>query len=318
VVIPTHDRAHLVGDAVRSALAQTQGDLEVIVVDDGSTDGTASVIAAIDDPRVRFLRQPHLGIGAARNHGIRAARGRYLAFLDSDDLWLPDLLANEVPLLDADPGVALVHARARAVGLDGRPRAKVSGQAPRAPAQPLASLLYGNSVATPTALVRRASVEAAGLCDEGLVARVDWDLWLRVARAGEVAFVDGVLALFREHPGRTTGRHGARYDDVIRSRARVLDNFFTAPDVPEAAQAVRSVAYRNAHVEATVQWLRIKRWREAWRSLRAASASAPGRWDTALRVAWVLAVHTTLSRTATGVRIVALASRIARRLRPRL
>lgn len=317
MVIPTYNRAHLVGDAVRSALAQTRGDLEVIVVDDGSTDGTASVIAAVGDPRVRFLRQPHLGIGAARNAGMRAARGRYLAFLDSDDLWLPDLVATEVPLLDADPGVALVHARARAVGLDGRPRAQVSGQAPRVPGRPLASLLHGNSVATPTAIVRRASVEAAGLCDEGLVARVDWDLWLRIAREGDVAFVDRVLALFREHPGRTTGRHGARYDEVIRSRARVLDTFFAAPDVPEAAQAVRAVAYRNAHIEATVQWARLRRWQEVRLSLRAAFASAPRRWSTALRIVWVFAVHTALSRTTTGARIVALASRITRRLGPR-
>ncbi len=317
MVVPTYNRANLVGDAVRSVLAQTCGDLEVIVVDDGSADGTSSVIAAIDDPRVRFIRQPHLGIGAARNAGIRAAAGRYLAFLDSDDAWLPDLLATEVPLLDEHPSVALVHGRARAVGLDGRPRAEVSGQALRIPAQPVASLLYGNSVATPTALVRRSSVEAAGLCDENLVARVDWDLWLRVARKGDVAYVDRVLALFREHPGRTTGRHGARYDEVIRSRVRVLDTFFARTDVPQAARAVRAVAYRNAHVEATVQWLRMRRWEEGRRSARAAMASAPRRWTTGPRIVWVFLVHTRLSRSAPGARVVALASRVARRLGPR-
>jgi hypothetical protein len=109
-----HDRERYVREAIDSVLGQTFGDLELIVVDDGSTDGTAAAVAAVGDPRLRYVGQPHRGIGAAMNTGLRAARGRYVARLDSDDVWLPDLLATQVAVLESRPEVDVVYGRAQA------------------------------------------------------------------------------------------------------------------------------------------------------------------------------------------------------------
>ena len=101
VVIPTFNRAWIIGEALQSVFAQTFRDFEVLVVDDGSTDDTVSVIESIKDPRLHYIRKDqNAGCGAAYNSGIRAARGEYISFLDSDDLWKPEKLEYEVRFLD--------------------------------------------------------------------------------------------------------------------------------------------------------------------------------------------------------------------------
>jgi glycosyltransferase involved in cell wall biosynthesis len=103
VVVPTYQGANVVGGAVRSALAQTHTNLEVLVVDDGSTDATAAVLSTICDPRLHIFVQQNEGTAAARNHALREARGEYIAFLDSDDRWLPEKIATELSVLRTAP-----------------------------------------------------------------------------------------------------------------------------------------------------------------------------------------------------------------------
>src|SRR5882724_2062331 len=116
VIIPTYNRAHYLGTAVNSVLSQTFSDFELIVVDDGSTDDTMRLVERFHDSRLRYIYQQHRGISAAMNAGIRAARGGYIARLDSDDIWLPDMLEVEVGVLDARPEIGLVYAKAQ--GMD--------------------------------------------------------------------------------------------------------------------------------------------------------------------------------------------------------
>ena len=111
VVIPLYNRADIVGDTIRSVQAQDWQDFEIVVIDDGSRDDPASVIDAIGDPRVRYIRQDNAGGGAARNHGIKAARGRYIAFLDSDDLFLPGKLSIMAQALKDDDGRTVLYSR---------------------------------------------------------------------------------------------------------------------------------------------------------------------------------------------------------------
>ena len=106
VVLPVYNRANLLGDALRSVLAQTEQDFEIVVVDDGSTDNPSRVVEAIGDPRIEFVRHENRGGGAARNTGIDKARGRFVAFLDSDDRFLPHHLATMRRLLESAPGAA--------------------------------------------------------------------------------------------------------------------------------------------------------------------------------------------------------------------
>lgn len=207
VVIPTYERADLVGRAVDSALAQTVEDVEVIVVDDGSTDGTHEAVAAESDPRVRYLEhETNRGVSAARNTGIEAASGEYVAFLDSDDEWLPRKLERQLAALD-DRGDGWVGAYCdvATAGLSGLSRlaAAVSetlfrSSAPQEGGRELAAALLSMRVFMgpgSTLLVERDALTAAGSFDEGLSIYEDWDLVLRVLSVGKLAYVDEPLAV---------------------------------------------------------------------------------------------------------------------------
>jgi hypothetical protein len=203
VVIPTHDRARLVPRAIRSALAQTVADLEVLVVDDASSDDTPAAVAAIRDPRLRLLRRARQGgPAAARNDGLRDARGRWVAFLDSDDEWLPDKLARQLARAAAlAPAPQVVYCQAYLQdGLTGERRLlrRVAREG-----DVLDSLLGELWLSSPTLyLADREALRAVGGFDEGLRLVEDYDLWLRMARAGHrFAVVDEPLAVKHEGPG---------------------------------------------------------------------------------------------------------------------
>ena len=120
VITPTWERRAFVGDAIESVLAQTFEDLELVIADDGSTDGTADMIEARygSDPRVVLLRLEHQGVSAARNAALEQSRGRYVAFLDSDDVMRPTCLTSQVACLEANPDAAMVHCDSLLVGAE--------------------------------------------------------------------------------------------------------------------------------------------------------------------------------------------------------
>jgi glycosyltransferase involved in cell wall biosynthesis len=120
VIVPTYNREKIVGATIEGILEQTYGDIEVLVVDDGSQDDTESVVASYlrKDPRVSYHKKENGGVGSARNLGIERARGEFIAFCDSDDIWLPDKLESQLPLF-GDPKVVLVHGRAVNMDQDG-------------------------------------------------------------------------------------------------------------------------------------------------------------------------------------------------------
>ena len=183
VIITTYNRTVMVREAVASVLAQTFGDFEIIVVDDGGTDGTPEALATFRDVRVR--RHPRRrGVSAARNTGIAAARGEWLAFLDSDDLWLPDKLARQMAYLAARPRLKLCQTDETWV------RRGVRVNKPAAHAKTggrifLASL--ARCLVSPSAVVlHRQLFQDHGGFDENLPAAEDYDLWLRLSWRYEV------------------------------------------------------------------------------------------------------------------------------------
>lgn len=207
VVIPTFDRAGLVGRALQSVLAQSVPDLEAIVVDDGSTDDVRAAVGPPADPRVVLLGLARRGgPGAARNHGIRRARAEVVAFLDSDDEWRPRMLEALLERLGGggDPGAAVVYCRCE-VWDDRRGRPVPPGRADRA--QPegdvFERLLAGWQPRTASVVaVRRAALLGVGGFDESLPAWVDMDLWLRLAAAGQrFLAVPEALVVKHEHAG---------------------------------------------------------------------------------------------------------------------
>jgi glycosyltransferase involved in cell wall biosynthesis len=182
VVLPTFNRRATLERATRSVLDQTYANLELIVVDDGSTDGTDGLVALLNDPRLRYLRLPgRSGPARARNAGIRESTGALIAFQDSDDEWLPEKLALQVAALQRAPAtVGLMAGSYWLVGPEGR--RLIRSDALIAGGDYDEDLLHGYTLVTPTWLVRREVLTQAGLFDESLPCVEDWDLAFRLDR----------------------------------------------------------------------------------------------------------------------------------------
>lgn len=224
VIIPTYNRAPFIGGTVDSVLAQTLGSLEVVVVDDGSTDGTTELVRSryAAEPRVRCVWQDNAERSVARNTGIRMARGGWLAFLDSDDQWRPDKLAKQMAVLESDPSFIMVHCAYSRIDES----AGVSEDVVIPDGEGLVSgnifwsLIEANPVSSATPVIRRAVVERCGgfTLNPRLLCFEDWDLWTRVAYHGRVAYVPEPLAIHRIHPGNTERPvTGAVYRQFIAS-----------------------------------------------------------------------------------------------------
>ena len=223
VIIPAHNSAAFIADAIDAVRAQTFREYEIIAVDDGSTDRTQDVLRRF--PEVRSARQPNRGAAAARNAGIGLARGEFVAFLDADDLWLPDKLARQLDFIAAHPEVGLLFADAAEWRGDTVEKpsilstmafgADASSQTPIDDV--FRKLLIENFIPTSTVLVRRSCFAAAGLFDVSLPNVEDREMWLRLAAAVPVACVPQVLARKRSHDANIS----TRVEHALRSRIRV-------------------------------------------------------------------------------------------------
>ncbi len=313
VIIPTYNRAAYLGEAIASVLAQHLGDFELIVVDDGSTDDTPALLAAIGDPRLRVLRREHGGISAALNAGLRAARGREVARLDSDDLWRPELLPTLVALLDARPEIGVAYAKGQAMDAGGRLLRHFQGMPPRFPGDDVRSLLYDDCTCTIATLVRRACFERVGGYDESLPANEDWDMALRLAQQFRFAFVDQVLAHYRWHDGNLTGPRSARFESVLQTRTAPLDKFFAQADLPAPIAAMRPVAYENVYLFRGQRWLDAGAFRRAGREFDAALRISQTRPRTVLRIVWFAFVTRQFGRTRWGAALIARLTHLRRR-----
>jgi glycosyltransferase involved in cell wall biosynthesis len=198
VVIPTRDRVHRLPSALETALRQEEVVIEVVAVDDGSSDGTHELLSEWPDERVRVLRRsPGRGVAAARNAAIAAARGDWIAFLDDDDRWAPTKLRRQ---LDAAAAAQASFVYAAAVVVD--EAGSILHHNPAPPADDVArELLVRNAVpgGCSNAMARTALVRAVGGFDENLSHLADWDLWIRLAVAGRAATCPDVLVAYVRH-----------------------------------------------------------------------------------------------------------------------
>jgi glycosyltransferase involved in cell wall biosynthesis len=247
VVVPTYNRKDLLSETIESVLRQTYKDYEILVVDDGSDDGTAEMIQAKFDQAVRYLRLPHRGLPACpRNAGIQAARGEWVAFLDSDDLWLPHKLEKQMAAIERNPsavldyGLAEIFDDAGSYGTTSPSRVCRSGMV-------FEPLLFTNFIPLSTVLVQKEIIQQAGLFDTRVEFRAteDYDLWLRIAYGHPVHFSSDVLVRYRVHPENILGDPLPMY----QRWERVLQKTFAENDVPLSLQ---KKAYAN------IEYLRFK------------------------------------------------------------
>ncbi len=208
VVIPAYNAEQFIREALDSVLAQTYRDFEVLVVDDGSTDSTREIVASYGEP-VRCIEQANAGPSAARNRGVREARGELIAFLDADDLWMPEKLAEQAPLFDAEGRVGLVYCQAERIGADGR--ILTTPDRPKPEGKVFEDFLRRNHCPTSGAVVRRECFAQCGGFREDMSQAEDWHLWLRIARRYEFRAVQRPLVRHRVHPGGLTSQFDRAY-----------------------------------------------------------------------------------------------------------
>ena len=221
VVIATFNTGRYLPQAVQSVLSQTYSNVEILIIDDGSTDDTAQIIRRWEqDERVRVYRQPNGGQAQARNRGVALSKGQYVAFLDADDEWLSHKLSRQMPLF-TNPQVGVVYSEYECMDGEGRSLPKPPTRMYRG--RITAALLIDNFVSFQTAVVRRECLERHGAFDESVRMGDDYDLWLRLSAHYEFDFIPQPTARYRVWSGQMSKNYRRRYESAIHTMRRFLE-----------------------------------------------------------------------------------------------
>jgi len=249
IIIPTYNRADLVGHAIESVLEQTYADWELIVVDDGSEDDTRDVVARYTDPRIQYIYQENRKLPGARNTGIRASTGEYVAFLDSDDRFLPDKLEAQVASIADRADVGLVASGWTEVDGQLNPLRTICPWRLNVKLS-LDSWLYGCPFIVPVILVRRHWLQQVGLFDEKQHYVEDWDLWLRLAYAGcQMEWAPATVCLRTIHDSNMVRNAAAMSEGIFR----LFEKFFAQPGLPPDILSQKDQVHANAHLDGAVR-----------------------------------------------------------------
>ena len=226
VIIPTHNRAHAIGRAIESVLKQSLPPAEVIIVDDGSTDETAELIQN-NFPACHYLHQQNQGVSSARNSGISTATGEWLAFLDSDDEWMPDKLATQTSALKSKPDVKLCHTEE--IWIRNGKRVNQMKKHAKTGGWIFQHCLPLCAISPSSVIIHRSLFEEVGLFDETLPACEDYDLWLRICAFHPTLFIETPQII----------KHGGHEDQLSRKhwgmdrfRIQALENIIAHSELP--------------------------------------------------------------------------------------
>ncbi len=253
IVIPAYNAGDWIDQAIQSVLGQSYDNFEIVVVDDGSTDDTSTVVQQYGDP-VRYVWKENGGSASARNRGIAEAQGTYIAFLDADDVWHPAKLARQmdvheqeaspawsytdVELIDTRSG-ALIH---RKSAVREHPEGDVLDQ-----------LITGNFIVASTVLVHRRVFDAVGRFDESSLHRIseDWDMWLRIAAQYPVRYIDAPLVQMHQHAERKT--EAMNLEHALSSRKAIIEKAMQRN--PARLAGRRDHALANLYVNLGRKWM---------------------------------------------------------------
>lgn len=274
VIMPVHNQAEYIGQAIVSVRRQTLTDWELIVVDDGSTDATAEVVERHAETRLRYVARPQQERSLARNHGLELAQGHLVAFLDADDFWQPGYLAKQVANFDAHPGLGLSFTAAYDTDRTGH-AVRVRGLHPSGvlpQSEFLARMVLGNRVANTSVVMAPADIlRALGGFDNDAIPAEDWDLWLRLAMRYPVASVAEPLVYYRRYHIFMPSRLLARRAD--ESSVHILEKAFAALTDPHVS-ALYSQALGGAY------------WRGAWIHYMVEDTASGQAWLAKARSVW--------------------------------
>jgi len=240
VILPAYNAEDTLAETVCSILDQHYEDFELLVCDDGSTDGTLRVVEEFRDSRIRIIKMDHSGLAATRNRGLERVGEEFVAFIDADDLWSPDKLGSQVRRLEQCPDVAAVYSWTVFVDESGR---SLFAQDPvYCQGDVLPDLLLGCFVGSGSNLMaRRACLSAVGNFDSGLKTTEDWDCWLRLARRWSFALVPRFQVSYRIRSAAISGNIG----QIRTDQATVIRRAFRA--APDHLQHLNGKAIANSH-----------------------------------------------------------------------
>jgi glycosyltransferase involved in cell wall biosynthesis len=239
VIIPVYNGESHICKAIRSVLDQTYNNFELIIVDDGSTDSTSTIVRSFTDKRISYIHQGNLGPSSARNAGVMRSRGEYIAFLDCDDWWLPKKLEIQLTHFQSFPETGLVYCATHIYDTRNR---LVQFQAANIDGYALDSMLMGNFISgsASSVMIHRTVLDHVGLFDESLRTCEDWDLWLRIAAMYRICFVRTPLVHLLTRPGSL----GKNIKGIRDDSFQLLDKAFTS--------YAAGLNYRKKHAYAQV------------------------------------------------------------------
>jgi len=274
VVIVTYNKADTLAEAIESVLRQSYRDFEILVVDDGSTDDTATRVRPYLD-RVRYLPKPNGGTGSARNLGIAEARGEFVAFLDGDDLWLPRKLEIQMEAFRREPEIIAVQCSAYCVDSQLK---KVLEERRCGPARDtlIDFLLFRNLPAfSSTVVIRREIARSIGGFGTDLVILSDWDMACRLARVGTLRSVPEILAYYRHYPNNQSRDVGIHIEPGVRSLTRL----FSDPSLEPGIRARAPQIWARFYAMLAGGYLRNREWAQAvawtWKAVRTSPRVMP-------------------------------------------
>lgn len=239
IILPTYNRAHLLSRAIQSVLDQTYQDFELIIVDDGSTDNTEEIVKSFNDERIKYIWQgENKGVSAARNTGIKMAKGKYIAFQDSDDEWMPEKLEKQVRAFEAAlPEVGIVYTGFFTV-INDKKRYITSIGVTLEEGDIFSTLLKGNFIGAPTILIKRECFERVGMFDDLFPPMEDWKLLLKMSRHYQFKCIDEPLVTSYLQPDSISANQSA----LIKAFKLILETYFE--DIKQDRRVLASYYFR--------------------------------------------------------------------------
>ncbi len=246
VIIPTYNRADIIENSIRSVLGQTYEDFTLIVVDDCSKDNTEEVIGNIGDERIVYHRlSENMGAGGARNEGARLAETEYIAFHDSDDLWLPDKLEKQIKYMDDNPDIGLVYGKMRVNARDGSyafPNESVSGDLE---GDVFPWLLRRNTIGTPVMFIRKKCFDEAGGFDLSLRCLEDWEFAIRFSEKYKIGYIDDILIDTYPSDAGVSRNVGAYYETRCKMVSQYKDDMIRLGIFDEVVTDIFTIAEKS-------------------------------------------------------------------------
>ncbi len=248
VVIPAYNAERTVAETLDSVLAQSMQDFEIIVVNDGSRDATGAILdfyAERHPGKVRVIHQENTGQARARNNGIAAARGRYIAFNDADDIWAPEKLERQLRFLEDNPEYGLCYTEGMTIDEKGREK-EPFGATREFTGRCFEILITRNNIIGSSVMVRRAVLDDVGVFNPELRACENWELWTRIARKYPIACIDEKLSFYRQHGGNMSkdiDRMRENRIAAIQHNRRQYDG--VVPNIESLTRNALYLAYRG-------------------------------------------------------------------------